>query len=310
MRILFDESLVSRVSWVGLLVLSACEVSVDAPESTEPSAAASQQRLANTSRGNHGTNGDYDGDGRTDYAVFQPRNSGNWRVRSSGVSAAVTEVQWGLPNDISVPADYDGDGLTDIAVFRPGEGNWYTRFSSLRYVLSPTDYYNLTPVQWGLPGDTPVPGDYNGDGFVDRAVFRPSDRNWYLNFSAQGLFFPTQGLGPQPAVHFGEPNDVPVPGDYDGNGTTDLAVFRPGSPARWILRDPATGGELPGVEWESGVIPVPGDYDNDGATDMAVFDPRSGNWRVRAPNGVVTQTHWGEFLDVPVPGDYDGDSQL
>ena len=59
---------------------------------------------------------DYDGDGRTDVAVYR---DGTWFIlRSSG---GVIATGWGgLPQDIPVPADYDGDGKTDIAVYRDG----------------------------------------------------------------------------------------------------------------------------------------------------------------------------------------------
>ena len=72
--------------------------------------------------------GDYDGDGRTDAAVFRP-GTGTWYVRSASTGAGGSR-QWGTAGDVPVPGDYDGDRKTDIAVFRPSNGTWYVRYSS------------------------------------------------------------------------------------------------------------------------------------------------------------------------------------
>jgi hypothetical protein len=76
----------------------------------------------------------------------------------------------------------------------------------------------------------------------------------------------------------GDPGDARVncstQGDYDGNGTTDIAVVRPSS-GTWYVRNGTT------VNWgTSGDVPVPGDYDGNGTTDIAVFRPSSGTWYV------------------------------
>jgi hypothetical protein len=100
---------------------------------------------------------------------------------------------------------------------------------------------------------------------------------------------------------------VPVPGDYDGDGRTDLAVFRPPT-AEWFILSSSDGGLTqvtfggPGLD-----VPVPGDYDADGKADVAVFRTTTGEWFiVRSSDGVVEQVFWGApaLGDTPVPGRY------
>ena len=70
----------------------------------------------------------------------------------------------------------------------------------------------------------PAPGDYDGVGHTEPAVFRPSTDQWYVD---------KNGVGRVAAV-FGGPGDVPVPGDYDGVGHAEVAIFRP-STAQWYV---------------------------------------------------------------------------
>ncbi|MDQ3801046.1 MAG: M12 family metallo-peptidase, partial [Acidobacteriota bacterium] len=63
---------------------------------------------------------DYDGDGRTDPAVYR---GGVWYLLRT--TAGFTGIQFGLPDDVPAPADFDGDGKADPAVFRPSTGYWF-----------------------------------------------------------------------------------------------------------------------------------------------------------------------------------------
>ncbi len=85
--------------------------------------------------------------------------------------------------------------------------------------------------------------------------------------------------------------------DYDGNGTSDIAVFR-GSAGMWSIRE-LTRVYLGSADDEV----VPDDYDGDGTTDAAVFRGSTGLWSVRD----LTRFYLGAAADQPVPGDYDGD---
>jgi hypothetical protein len=98
-------------------------------------------------------------------------------------------------------------------------------------------------------------------------------------------------------VPFGASGDIPVSCDYDGDGDTDVAVFRP-SVGGWYIQNQTTV-FLGG----SGDIPVPADYDGDGDCEPALFRPAVGGWyRVG-----VAPIFFGLSGDIPVPADYNGD---
>ncbi|MGI8683953.1 MAG: TolB family protein [Acidimicrobiales bacterium] len=193
---------------------------------------------------------------------------------------------WG-PADVAAPplrkqpADFDGNGSSDKAVFRPSTGQWFVRGGSPEVT------------QYGVSGDIPVPGDYDGgaSATTDKAVFRPSTGQWFV-----------RGGSPE-VTQYGASGDIPVPGDYDGgaSATTDKAVYRP-STGQWFV----WGGSPEVTQYGAGGdIPVPGDYDGNGTVDKAVFRPSTGQWFVRGGSPEVTQ--YGVSGDQPQPGDFGGD---
>ncbi len=164
--------------------------------------------------------GDFNGNNVDEIAVYR---HGQWYVQNE--LGQLSLVVWGVFGDIPVPADYDGDGTTDYAIFRPTTGEWWIINSGFTLGFA-TQY--VTQQQWGLNGDIPVPGDYDGDGRDDMAVFRPTDGNWYIRYAKDGTTAAVAwGHG-----YFG---DIPFRGlDMNGDGKSDLVVYRP-SVGHWYI---------------------------------------------------------------------------
>ncbi len=97
--------------------------------------------------------------------------------------------------------------------------------------------------------------------------------------------------------------------DFDGDGRTDLSIFRPSDGTWWMMNsgDNTVSARRFG---QNGDKIVPGDYDGDGRIDLAVFRPSDRNWYIqRSSDSTVLITNWGLSTDRPVPGDYDGDGR-
>ena len=227
---------------------------------------------------------DFDGDGKTDIAVYRAA-TGAWYVIPSSGGDPYGFSWGGDPTDIPVPGDYDGDGKADIALYRVSTGAWYI-------------YPSGGGVPYGVTlrtaDDKPVPEDYDGDDKTDIAIYRANTGIWFI--------IPTGGSSSYEISWGGDPTDIPVPGDYDGDGKADIALYRKADGGWWIV--PSLG-SIPyrvGFGGDSSDIPVPGDYDGDGKTDIAVYRRGTGAWYVipsggGAPYGVG----WGgDPSDIPV----------
>ena len=155
-----------------------------------------------------------------------------------------------------------------------------------------------------------VPNDYSGDRKADLVWFAQPDHTWHEAGAADPIFT-------------GQAGDLPVAGDYDGNGRWEPAVLRGrtwiSATAGSIVYDPAGMPAGPAAQpwYPMGgptLVPVPADYDGDGKTDPAYYDLVDGTWWIMGQPSPVAfgnpPTSGGSMgYDVPVPADYNGDGK-
>jgi len=249
--------------------------------------------------------GDYDGDHKTDLTVWRQGAQANFYILLSS-NSTVRAVPFGITgDDPNIPGDYTGDGIDDPAVYRDGATS--SNPSYFYYLASSGPLVGQVVVtQWGQGGDFPAPGDYNGDHKMDFCIQR--------NAGGPSVFYEHDGTGgpdipgPTTVTFFGTfATDNVVPGDYDGDGKTDVAVTRGISGSRYWYYEPSSipGLQVEAIQWGlSSDYTAQGDYDGDGKTDVCV-------WRASQTQGQTSYYYlgttvgvrafqWGQFGDYPV----------
>ena len=242
--------------------------------------------------------GDFNGDGKSELAIFK---DGRWYIdlNDNGVwDEGDLWAKLGHRYDLPVTGDWDGDGKDDIGIYGPA---WLRDPRAIKHEPGLPDPDNKnTHVHkniprhphrntvghremkhtasgkrrediidhvflYGMPGDHPIVGDWNGDGIDTIAVFR--DGRWHRDRDGDGKWTNSD------AHHgFGQKGDKPVVGDFNGDGVDDLGVFRDGV---WYI-DTNGNGIIDGEDMvihlgAAGDYPVVGDWDGDGTSDPGVY---------------------------------------
>ena len=96
-------------------------------------------------------------------------------------------------------------------------------------------------------------------------LFRPSTQTWYFNYD--------NADGSEYSFVWGDSTDIPVVGDWNGDGKDEVGLYRP-STRRWYFNYDNTGGSEYSFVWGDGTdIPVVGDWNGDGKDTAGLFRP-------------------------------------
>lgn len=181
-------------------------------------------------------------------------------------------------------------------------------------------------VYFGQRGDVPVTGDWDGDGYETLGVVRydvgTGQLIWIqsatnLNSAANGTTATASTL-----FFYGVAGDIPITGDWDGNGSDTIGVVRTtvdpvvGAPTdryrNYYLRNANSGGASTITRWGSwpGRYPVVGDWNGDGQDSPGLFYVDNATWHLTDTTFATTNTHahtpfaFGQNADVPLPAHY------
>lgn len=247
---------------------------------------------------------------------------------------------FGLRDGIPVTGDFNGDGITEFGMFY--QGHWFIDINA-NGVWDDGDLW----AQLGDENDRPVTGDWDGDGKTDIGIFGPI---WQGDMRA----VPVEPGLPDPLNHirgksknlppgreeatdgervmkltsrgqvrrdlidhvflYGHAHNIPVVGDWDGDGIDTIAIFRNG---RWRLDHNGDGREnrqdLHAVFGASGDIPLAGDFDGNGVDEVAIY--RNGTWVIDSNRNFQIDAQDRVFElsggpdGIPVIGDWNGDGR-
>jgi hypothetical protein len=247
------------------------------------------------------TPADFDGDRKTDLAVWRPSyvdGMSAFYILNSSDSTLRIENFGKFGDFVSAVGDFDGDGRADPAAYRYSYA--VKKLNSFIYRGSRNNPSGaLTTVLMGIgTGVVHYPGDFDGDGKQDFCLYNTVNGGFTLRRSSDG--------GSE-TINLGTANDYPrAGGDFDGDGRSDFCVIKVADHGqfKWYIRERDGGGtginpivwgrhysSQPWDQWLGG-----GDYDGDGRSDIGVVS-QSGSQLIfrirRASNGALLEFPWG-----------------
>jgi len=256
----------------------------------------------------------------------------------------------GVKHGVAVVGNFGPAAGDELAIFDRRTGLWTVdldRSFSVSAGDQTPDGFSTVAFTFGQYGDQPLVGDWDGDGLDEIGVFRP--KPWITDLEPVSQQAARDGatvfildldgdfqVDADEVFAFGQRDDVPVVGDWNGDGRDEIGVYRPLT-GEFLLdrngdrvfqeREPDLDNDgVPDEEYGTpngqldlndgpfpfgapGATPVIADWAPSVAGDeIGIFDPQ-GNWLVDR-NGNLEQditevgVQFGEPGEVPVPGDW------
>ena len=278
--------------------------------------------------GNFVRSGDFTGDGRSDVLIYTHQNSGAepgtvylWQGTGTGFSSLASTTSGPLLNawNHPIPGDYTGDGKTDLFILHSPDaagGKWEVWGSTVTNPMgSPTSCSTASCFQLVASGNQPAAvqgnfaqaGDFNGDGKTDIFIYSHESAGfvaptWHL-WRSTGTGFTEIATAQSPIVNAW---NHPIPGDYTGDGKTDLFILHSpdaanGSWELWASTATGTGcstascfslvasGNQPPIHTAGNKVRS-GDFNGDGLSDVFIYQHMGdgddqGTWRLWLATG-------------------------
>lgn len=249
------------------------------------------------------------------YALEPTSVGGGTDLTSPSIAIASAAATLTFRHKYNTEAGWDG-GLVEISV----AGGAYQDIIAAGGSFIENGYTG----QLGVSTNSPLGGRnaWSGDsgGYITTRIFLPqsaagqnvqirwrfgSDDNTVAPVANPGWFIDNVQVAGSYTCSYSPSGDVRS--DFDGDGRSDFALYRPSEGIWYVL--PAHANGFFGFRWGlNGDIPTPADFDNDGKTDAGLFRPSEGVFYVlRSSDLTYAAAQWGLQGDIPVVRDYDGD---
>lgn len=228
-----------------------------------------------------------------DTPVLYNETTGLWSFRESLTTGGVdfTAAHGGQNNggifDYPVIGDWDGDQIDEVGIARADDGNWQWFLSGTNtgFADDATSGFNRTSFAHGdNTTDVPLVGDWNGDG-VDSVGLARDNNGSTSGGNLRWILTNTVGAGTEIQFDHGEDTDIPIVGDWDGDGVDTPGLIRNQSgEMRWILTNDliVTGSTTFVLDRRTGDfgvdLPVVGDWTGDGQDSIGFYRPSTHQW--------------------------------